>query len=59
IKERLVLEAKGELIQTDRTVKEIAHRLGYEDVSYFIRFFRKNTGRTPQDFRRTNHFKPA
>jgi len=32
------------------TVSEIASMCGYEDVSYFVRFFRKHTGMTPGGF---------
>ena len=32
-------------------IKDIADHLGYEDVSYFIRFFKKQTGYTPDAFR--------
>lgn len=57
IQERVVLEIKSELIQTENTVNQIAYQLGYNDTSYFCRFFKKNTGVTPQTFRETNHFK--
>ena len=32
------------------TVKEIASRCGFEDVSYFCRFFKIKTGTTPKEF---------
>jgi AraC-like DNA-binding protein len=32
------------------TVGEIAERCGFDDVSYFVRFFKKNTGITPRAF---------
>ncbi len=51
IKDRLILEAKRNLSHTDKTVKEIAFELGFEDHSYFIRTFRIETGKTPQEFR--------
>ncbi len=51
ISDYLVLEAKRHLLATSNQVKEIAYQLGYEDVSYFIRFFRKHTGYTPEAFR--------
>ncbi|MCW9033180.1 MAG: helix-turn-helix transcriptional regulator [Rhodospirillales bacterium] len=50
IEERLVLEAKRSLKFTDRSVKEIAYKLGYEDPSYFSKVFKRVTGYTPQDF---------
>lgn len=56
IQERVILEIKGELIQTEDTINQIAYGLGYNDTSYFCRFFKKNTGVSPQTFRETNHF---
>ncbi|GAB3921630.1 helix-turn-helix domain-containing protein [Larkinella terrae] len=54
--ERIVLEARFLLAYTSDSVKEIGFRLGFQDPSYFVRFFRKNTGETPADFRqRKNH----
>lgn len=39
------------LRQTDWSVERIAERVGYSGGSYFIRVFRKMTGRTPGSFR--------
>ena len=52
INDQIILEAKRELLATSTQVNQIADELGYEDVSYFIRFFRKNTGYTPEAFRK-------
>ncbi len=51
IDEQIILESKRYLLATTEQVKEIAYNLGYEDVSYFIRFFKKHTGRTPEAYR--------
>nr|WP_237690504.1 AraC family transcriptional regulator [Salegentibacter lacus] len=51
INERIILEAKRHLLATSNQVKEIAYHLGYDDPSYFIRFFKKHTEFTPEDFR--------
>lgn len=51
IHERLLLEAKRLLFHTSLSGKEIAFRLGFEDDSYFIRFFKRLTGLTPVAFR--------
>ncbi|MGK9118274.1 helix-turn-helix domain-containing protein [Olivibacter jilunii] len=51
IKERIILQAKRLLVHTELSVKEIAYQLGYEDYSYFVRFFRIKSGVTPQEFR--------
>jgi AraC family transcriptional regulator, transcriptional activator of pobA len=52
IDDYIVLEAKRYLLATSAQVKEIADQLGYEDPSYFIRFFRKHTGHSPETFRK-------
>lgn len=51
INEHIVLEAKRYLLATPNQVKDIADLLGYEDFSYFIRFFKKHTGYSPETFR--------
>ncbi|MEZ4970397.1 MAG: helix-turn-helix domain-containing protein [Flavobacteriaceae bacterium] len=51
INEHTILEAKRLLLATSNQVNEIAYQLCYEDPAYFIRFFKKNTGSTPQAFR--------
>lgn len=51
INEQIILESKRYLLSTSNQVKEIAYHLGYEDVSYFIRFFKKHTGVSPEVFR--------
>ena len=50
IAERIVLEAKRLLIHSKQTVSEIANELGYEDNSYFSRFFKKHAGQTAVQF---------
>ena len=52
INEQIILEAKRHLLATSNQIKEIADHLGYEDVSYFIRFFKKHTGHSPEAFRK-------
>ena len=52
INEQIILEAKRYLLATSNQIKDIADHLGYEDVSYFIRFFKKHTGQSPDAFRK-------
>lgn len=52
INDHIMLEAKRYLMATSNQVKEIADILGYEDVSYFIRFFKKHSGHSPETFRK-------
>jgi AraC family transcriptional activator of pobA len=51
INERILLEAKRYILATPNQIKDIADHLGYEDDSYFIRFFKKHTGYSPEAFR--------
>ncbi|MFD1873581.1 helix-turn-helix domain-containing protein [Hymenobacter bucti] len=49
--ERLVLEAKRLLCYTPQSLKEMAFDLGFSDASYFNRFFKRETGVTPAEYR--------
>jgi len=51
VRQRLLIEAKRQLVYSDLSVSEIAYDLNFSDPSYFSRFFRKSTGVTPQQFR--------
>lgn len=51
INHEVVLEAKRLLYYSQLNVKQIAHRLGYEDHTYFSRLFKKTVGLTPLSFR--------
>lgn len=53
IRDRVLLEAKRLLTNADMTVAEIAYDLNFQDNSYFNRFFKKNEGVTPEEFRKT------
>lgn len=55
IQQEIILEAKRLLYYTTLDVKQVAYELGYEDHTYFSRFFKKNTGTTAQKFRTRNH----
>jgi len=59
IQDRLIMEAKRLLIYTDKSAKEIAYDLGFEDAAYFSNFFKKHTGHPPMDFRRSDSVLPA
>lgn len=51
ITDRIILEAKRMLMNKNLTINEVATRLGYDDYSYFVRLFKKNTLMTPKGFR--------
>ncbi len=59
IAERIIIEAKRELYLTNKSVKEIAYELGYEDEYYFSRFFKTNADVSPQIYRETVGFARA
>jgi len=54
IQQRIILEAKRLLHYSDKSVKEIAAELGYDDYPYFSRLFTKATGMTALTFRSKN-----
>jgi AraC family transcriptional activator of pobA len=51
IHERLIMETKRLLFHTDQSIKEIAFGLGFEDASYFNRFFKRIVDDTPLAYR--------
>ncbi len=51
LRKRLVLEAKRWLVSSDLTAAQIATKLQFDDPSYFGRFFKRETGQTPNAFR--------
>ncbi|MFZ4288756.1 helix-turn-helix domain-containing protein [Variovorax sp. HJSM1_2] len=48
---RLITEAKRNLIFGDMSIEQIAYGLGFIDTAYFTRFFRKEVGQSPSQFR--------
>jgi len=48
----LISEAKNLLRGSDRNITEIAYALGFENVSYFSRLFKKEIGMSPQHFKK-------
>jgi AraC-like DNA-binding protein len=51
ISARINLEAKRLLAHTVLPVSVIAERLGFEEATHFSKFFKRNTGCTPTEFR--------
>jgi AraC family transcriptional activator of pobA len=51
IRQRVLTEAKRQLVFTNQPIHEIAYDLAFSDPSHFARFFRQQTGTTPQAFR--------
>ncbi len=51
IHERVALEAKRFLLFTEKSCKEIAYSLGFEDAAHFSKFFKKMYEQTPLAYR--------
>ena len=50
-----LLRAMTALTETDSTVLEISHQVGFDSVSAFSRAFRRLTGQTPSSYRQRAH----
>ena len=51
---RRLLEAKRFLLYTNSLIAEVAYQAGFEDPAYFSRFFTRNTGKSPREYRLTH-----
>lgn len=56
IQERVTLEAKRLFYYTDKTSKEIAYDLGFDDAAHFSRFFKNQTKQSPTEFKKSIKF---
>lgn len=52
IRKRVIIEAQRLLHYTNYSVNEIAEKLGFDSVSYFVTFFKKTTRTTPEKSRK-------
>lgn len=50
----IIINAKGLLQYTDKSIKEIAFETGFTNLSFFNKYFRQHAGCTPQEYRRKN-----
>lgn len=53
IGERIMQEARALLKNTDWNISEIGYTLGFEELSHFINFFKKNNRISPKSYRTT------
>lgn len=51
IRQRVLTEAKRQLVFTGQPIHEVSYQLGFANPSHFARFFRKQTAMTPQEYR--------
>ena len=54
IRDRILLECKRLLVNAGMNITEIAYEFNFTDNSYFTKFFKKYTGITPEEFRKTS-----
>ena len=52
INNRITLEAKKLLLLSEKSSKEIAYSLGFNDASHFSKFFKNQTGASPIHFKK-------
>lgn len=55
ITDRTILEAKRELSYASVSIKELSHKLGFENIAYFSRFFKNQTGYSPEQFKKNQN----
>jgi len=58
IQERIISEAKRLFCYSDKSAKEIAFDLGFDDAAHFSRFFKNHTQQNPSDFRKQHVIEP-
>lgn len=52
--ERVIAEAQRMLTETNYNISKIGYHLGFDDDSYFVKYFKKRTTISPLDFRKSN-----
>ncbi len=53
---KMVLESKKDIAFTDKTIQEVAYEKGFKDPAYFNRFFKRETGQQPVEFRKASTY---
>ncbi|MFC4209834.1 helix-turn-helix domain-containing protein [Pedobacter lithocola] len=52
IHDRIMIHARRQINYTNLSIKEIAHKLGYQDIQTFSRFFKNRQGISPAQYRK-------
>lgn len=53
IQERIILEAQRLLIYSNLNINQVGYRLGFDDPSYFVKYFKKYTSLSPLEFKKS------
>lgn len=53
IHERIILEAQRLLLYSDLNINQVGYRLGFDDPSYFVKYFKKYTSLSPSEFKKS------
>lgn len=53
IQEKIILEAKRLLLHSTLNVAQVGYRLGFEDPSYFVKYFKRHSQQSPLEFRKS------
>lgn len=53
IQERIILEAQRLLLYSNFNINQVGYRLGFDDASYFVKYFKKHTDLSPSEFRKS------
>ncbi len=56
---RRIERAELQLLLHQDSVKDIAHSVGFDDISLFVKTFKKMTGMTPSEYRLKNRQSPS
>ncbi|MGB1295868.1 MAG: AraC family transcriptional regulator [Flavobacteriales bacterium] len=51
VAQRLLIEAKRQLVYSEKNIAQIAYDLNFQDNSYFTKYFKKHTSLTPKQYR--------
>ena len=54
IQSKIIDVAKDELVESDKTINEIAYELGFKYPQHFSRMFKKTAGTSPSEYRTKN-----
>jgi AraC family transcriptional regulator of arabinose operon len=52
---RRISKAKQYLLATDMSIKQVSDKVGYNDLFFFHRIFKKYTNKTPTNYRKSTH----